>query len=74
MALKEHSVIRRTKEQKIKAAIGAAAVQMAKAKGDPLAAKLSKYRALVIETRKKLLEKYGNRARAIVMQRMRGED
>ena len=70
MALKEHSIVRRTKEQKVNAAIAATAVKLAKVKGDPLAAKLSRYRELLLQTRAKIMEKYYNRARAIVTQRL----
>jgi len=72
-ALKEHSIIKRTREQKINAAAASLAVQLAKQNNDPMYQKLSKYRALMLEARKKIMQKYYNRAKTIVRQRLGSE-
>ena len=70
MALKSNSIIKRTREQKIAAAAASVAVQLAKKNNDPMYDKLKRYRALLLEARKKIMQKWYNKAKAIVRQRM----
>lgn len=70
MALNNHSIIKRTREQKISAAAAAFAVQLAKKNNDPMYGKLSRYRALMLEARRKIMQKWYNRAKTIVRQKM----
>ena len=56
------SMVQRSREAKINAAVGAIAVSMAKKANDPLYFKLVKYRKLWKETKNRIVAKYGARA------------
>ena len=70
MAIEQQTVIRRTKDQKISAAAGAVAVQLAKQHNDPMYYKLRKYRQLMLKAREAIMDKYKEKALTIVRQRM----
>jgi len=71
MALNNHSVIKRTREQKVSAAAGAVAVQLAKQNNDPMYVKLVKYKHLMLEARAKIMQKWYNKAKVIVRSRLK---
>ena len=71
MALHTHSIIKRTKEQKINAAAASLAVQLAKQNGDPMYDKLNRYRNLMLEARAKIMKKWFNKAKMIVRQKLK---
>ena len=70
MALNNHSVIKRTRDQKISAAAGSVAVQLAKQNNDPMYDKLVKYKHLMLEARAKIMQKWFNKAKVIVRSRL----
>jgi len=70
MALKNHSIIKRTREQKINAAAATLAVQLAKQNNDPMYDKLKRYKSLMLQARQKIMQKWYNRAKQIVRQRL----
>ena len=70
MALNNHSVIKRTRDQKIAAAAGSVAVQLAKQNNDPAYDKLVKYKQLMLEARAKIMQKWFNKAKVIVRSRL----
>jgi len=70
MALNSHSIIKRTRDQKIAAAAASVAVQLAKKNNDPMYDKLKRYRALMLEAREKIMQKWYTKAKAIVRQRL----
>jgi len=70
MALKSNSIIKRTREQKIAAAAAALAIQLAKKNKDPMYYKLKRYRSLLLEAREKIMQKWYNKAKIIVRQKL----
>jgi len=68
MSMKSTSVVRMDKQRKIKMAVARVAVQLAKEKNDPLYDKYQKYRQLYLETKAKIVEKYGPKATQVVRQ------
>ncbi len=73
MALKNHSIIKRTREQKINAAAATLAVQLAKQNNDPMYNKLKRYKSLMLQARQKIMQKWYNKAKQIVRQRLGSE-
>jgi len=59
----KNTVIRMSKESDLNRRAVIAAIQMAKAKKDPLYGKLVKYQLLRKQTRAKIVEKYGQKAK-----------
>ena len=70
MAMGSQTVIKRTKDQKISAAAGAVAVQIAKQHDDPMYYKLKKYKTLMLQARAAIMDKYKEKAMVVVRQRM----
>jgi len=70
MAIQQQTMIKRTRDQKINAAAGAVAVQLAKQHNDPMYDKLIKYKSLMLQARSKIMEKWFEKAKVIVRQRM----
>ena len=60
------SIVKMDKERKIKMLVGQVAIRIAKEKGDPLYDKYKKYRELYLETKRKIIEKYANKAKQVV--------
>ena len=71
MALNTHSIIKRTKDQKIAAAAASLAVQLAKNNNDPMYDKLKRYRSLMLETREKIMQKWYKKALAVIRKRLK---
>lgn len=55
------STIRRTKQTKRKQLAGRSAVRLAAKTSDPLYIKYQKYRKIMLELKKKLMQKYGRK-------------
>ena len=72
--LGDHSIIKRTRDQKIQAAAAATAVQLAKQNGDPMYDKLKKYKTLMMEARHKIMQKWFQKAKIVVRQRLKTND
>jgi len=59
-----NSVIKRTKQDKLKALAGKLALQIAKEQKDPLYAKYEKMRSLYLKYKNQIIEKYSAKAMA----------
>jgi len=67
-----NSIVTRSRDSKIAAAIGAIAYGIAKQKNDPLYLKAAKYKKLWKQNKEQIMQKYGSLARQKWLERSQG--